>query len=290
MNGNPLEKQLTRRKTREERLEGLVNGKVMRNSRGQYLLIQRPLSDIEQTPVVEYLHKSLPHVKVGQAIEEFPLVHLQRRARERMLFWDIETCGADYFSQVISIAGLSLHLGAGKQPSVKLFEFFARNPSEEPGIIKAFLETVSQYDHVFTYNGQTFDFNRLTRRALANRIPLDPKYSPHLKYVLPSPTKHTDLYPIVRDLLGKNRIIDGKAKTAEIAVWNYRRTDDIGGAQIGRAYKEYLGMEDSPTTRSEKEVRLDVARIIEHNLLDVIACGAIFAKLCLDGNLSRPKT
>ena len=50
--------------TREERLEGLVHGKVMRNHRGQYLLIQRALSDIEPTPGVECVRKGLSLIHI----------------------------------------------------------------------------------------------------------------------------------------------------------------------------------------------------------------------------------
>jgi len=274
---------------REKRLELLVGGRVLNNPRGSYLLIQRDLSAIEQTPVVEYVMSKVPHLKLGQAAKEFPTMHLQRKVKEKMLFWDIETCGSTTSAPIISIAGLSLILQDGKPPSANVFDLFARNPDEERGLIQAFLDLVPKYDHFFTYNGQTFDFNRLTWRALANRIPLDGHYHPHLKEVMPTPEKHTDLYHIVRQRLGKDKIIDGRAKTAEVVVFNYRRTDDIGGAQIGNAYREYLGMESDTTTKDKREIGLNAARIIEHNLMDVVACGAIFTKLCIDGNLSQPK-
>ncbi|MBR2559308.1 MAG: ribonuclease H-like domain-containing protein, partial [Firmicutes bacterium] len=75
--------------------------------------------------------------------------------------FDIETTGLSPVYSIIMLAGFVTVRG-GK---AVLKQFFARNPSEEPEVIKAALAEIASLDFLVTFNGKMFDLPFLSKRA-----------------------------------------------------------------------------------------------------------------------------
>jgi len=121
-----------------------------------------------------------------------------------------------------------------------------------------------------TFNGRIFDVPLLESRFRLNhqRFPLSD--APHLDL----------LYPARR--LWKARLESCRLQSLEGPVLGFQRVGDIRGEEIPRIYFDYLRSRDGR----------GIARILEHNRLDIISLAALTAQACAwvrDGLAEDPR-
>ena len=149
----------------------------------------------------------------------------------KIAFFDIETTGLspDYAKTILG--GLLRPASSGAE----VFQYFASDLHEEPQLLAAYLQALSQADLLISFNGNRFDLPFLNRRAQAeNLAPLPPFYT------------SLDLYRCCRFYSSLPQILPNlKQKTVErflgIAP---ERTDEISGAESITLYREYQKTKD----------------------------------------------
>jgi uncharacterized protein YprB with RNaseH-like and TPR domain len=184
--------------------------------------------------MAEEIHKHRESLMAKNIARRFPdLADLPKR---KMLFFDIETSGLGFASQIVSLALAHVH----HESDIHLQCLFARNPFEEKTVLQYFLDLLPNYEAFFSYNGKAFDAPRINVRAINNG--LYERNRKKLKELLNGNLeveKHHDLYHIIQQ---GSRIIlpDARLKTLEKIVFHYRRQNDIESEDIPKAYYEYV--------------------------------------------------
>src|SRR5690606_2166830 len=107
-------------------------------------------------------------------------------------------------------------------------QLFVRNPGEEYAMLAYFAELASEYTHIVTYNGRSFDWPILQNRFVLNRIPFDG-----------SELEQLDLLYISRNLW-KHSLESCRLSKVEEERLGIRRVDDVSGALAPMIYFQYL--------------------------------------------------
>lgn len=210
--------------SKTDRLEGKV-----RRCRGEsFYLIEKPLSELDTGPIDSYIEKHRESLLLRNLRRKFP--ELEHIPKERMLFFDIETCGFDPNNPIIAIAMAHMH----HQYEIMLQCLFARNYSEEKAVIQYFLDSLPNYHAFFTYNGNAFDILRIQARAIQNGL-----FNGKRKLDSMFNGEHYDLY-----LLGKEKsrifLPDAKLQTVERLLFGFNRDSDVECDKIPELYFEYV--------------------------------------------------
>jgi uncharacterized protein YprB with RNaseH-like and TPR domain len=201
-----------------------VGGRIERIENSEIVVIEKRLDEMPESLIRDYIENNQRALS-GESIERrFPeLAHLPK---PQMLFFDTENCGLSYEDPIFLIG--TAHFVNG---SVGLKLLFARDYGEEQAILSYFLRMLPNYHGFFTFNGKTFDIPRLERRARLNGIPIQNSIG-HMMNGM-----HEDIYQI----LFKKKILTGNSlQSAERKLFGFRRTDDVSGEAIPRAYLEYV--------------------------------------------------
>ncbi len=207
--------------------KALNGGTIRRIEGGEFYLVEKPFSTIGPKSIQEYIKIALPelqrlreekiHDKVGLPI-----------SKKGMLFWDLETSGLGN-DPIVSIAS------AHETQNGKLIAqcCFARNYSEERSIIAYFLRIQKHYEHLFTYNGSSFDLPRLDARIIQSGLYNGQRLKENLN------GRHEDLY---RKGISMGMINPRDASLAKLekTLFGFAREDDIPSAEIPLAYYEYV--------------------------------------------------
>lgn len=131
-----------------------------------------------------------------------------------------------------------------------------RRLGEEAPMLHALAEQLREASCVVSFNGKSFDWPLLRTRFVMNRVKAPP-VPPHL-----------DLLHCARRVW-KGRMERVRLVDIEREVLGFQRVDDVAGSEIPALYMAYLrGGDVAP-----------IARIIEHNRLDLIALAALLAEL-----------
>lgn len=228
-------------------LEKHIAGEEKKYGGGTFYLVERTLEELGRDSVYDYIRANRDTLLMKSIRRRFPeLAHIPRN---RMLFLDIENCGLEIDSPIISIALAHMNSTSG----IKLECLFARDYSEEKAILKYFLDIVPNYEAFFTYNGKSFDAPRLRERAIHNGL-----YDPSIKNLCgligsngdkgktsqesDSGNNHHDFFHLCRQAARIN-LADAKLKTIEKTLpelGHFRRQDDIASADIPKVYFEYV--------------------------------------------------
>ena len=249
---------------------------------------------------MDYIVNNLSSARSGKINRVFPGANL--KVHPTMMFLDIETTGLSPYDMVntVSIARLNGDL--------KVNTYFTIDPESEEAVISKVLdEILSPSTSLFTYNGKSFDISRLNERAVAwgaidkairkdGQSLLLPNYASPARMALQlqknagsSPTdhqnylefllngRHQDLMDLFGDFFKrqvKEKPRDGQLQTLEkiIPEFGVHRKNEILGREIPGTYRRFIYEGDN-----EK----DVARIIEHNVLDTITLTALLTYLCV---------
>lgn len=131
-----------------------------------------------------------------------------------------------------------------------------RRLGEEVPMLHALAEQLREASCVVSFNGKSFDWPLLRTRFVMNRVKAPP-IPPHLDLL------HC-ARRVFRQRLERVRLVD-----IEREVLGFTRVDDVAGAEIPELYMSYLRGGDAAP----------IARIIDHNRLDLIALAALLAEL-----------
>jgi uncharacterized protein YprB with RNaseH-like and TPR domain len=168
-----------------------------------------------------------------------------------ILFLDIETAGLSANTYAF-LCGL-MYLRDG---DFHVEQVFARDYTEEEGMLRHVRETLSRFDTVVTYNGASFDLPFIRTRMAVHRIP-DVK-----------PVGSVDLLHssrrVFREILPNCRLV-----TVERHLRGVDRVDDIPSRFIPRAYHEYVRTKDARIMRN----------VVYHNRMDLFTMAVILNHL-----------
>ncbi|MBN2804737.1 MAG: ribonuclease H-like domain-containing protein [Deltaproteobacteria bacterium] len=169
---------------------------------------------------------------------------------QKALFIDTETTGLSSGSGTLPFL---IGLGWFEDNSFIVEHLFCRNPGEEPAQLELLAEHMKKAEYLVSFNGKSFDIPLINTRFIINRIE-NPGYN------LP----HLDLLHVSRRIFGK-RLNDRSLQNLERVVLGFTRHGDIPGSEIPGVYKNYLrGLDNG-----------EVAKILEHNALDIVALAAL---------------
>ena len=172
-------------------------------------------------------------------------------APERVLFLDIETAGLSANTYAFLVGLMYFH-----RDQFHVEQVFARDYTEEEGMLRHVRETLGRFDTVVTYNGASFDLPFIRTRMSVHRIPdLDPVGSVDLLH---------SSRRVFREMLPNCRLV-----TVERHLRGVDRVDDIPSRFIPRAYHEYVRTKDARIMRN----------VVYHNRMDLFTMAVILNHL-----------
>lgn len=187
-----------------------------------------------------------------RALSALPLEDARPVAPEDACFLDVETTGLG--TALVFLIGTLVW----REGRLVCRQFLARSYAEEAGILAAFAEQARHAQLLVTFNGKTFDVPSLRARAAAARV------------VLPEPPLHLDLLPEARRRFACS-LPDCRLQTLERLVCHRHRRGDIAGADIGRAYHDFVRTGDAR----------ELALVVQHNRRDLLTLAELLARLVL---------
>ena len=243
------------------RLEAIVQGQPTQTPVGTFFLIERRLRDLVAES--ENLHATFSYVfdKGGGAAKEDVHQDLHGVAdcdSRKMVFLDLETAGLTGAS--LFLAGLMQYDGR----DLIVRQAFARDYSEEPGLLHFVQEALEDCEAVVTFNGKTFDLPYLRDRALWNAMDWAPSF------------EHVDLLHEARRRW-KQILPNCRLQTLERRIGKRIRLGDIPGAEIGGVYHEFVKSQDARRIKD----------ILHHNLMDLLALVEILVFMFRGEELTR---
>jgi len=158
-------------------------------------------------------------------------------------FIDIETCGTS--ENTIILIGILIF----EDERPRLIQAFARNYSEEFGILEYICKILEGRKIFITYNGKHFDIPIIKLRSLLYY--LEP----------PEPNIHIDLLPIARSRIPKGRLPNRRLITLEYYLLGFEREGDIPNRLIPSIYHNFVRTGDAS----------GIAKVIQHNAWDVLS-------------------
>ncbi|MCX7981593.1 MAG: ribonuclease H-like domain-containing protein [Syntrophales bacterium] len=170
------------------------------------------------------------------------------------IFLDTETTGL-----VGGTGTLPFLIGLGwfEKNGFSLYQIFLRDYDEERAALHYIMEFLREKKFLITFNGKAFDVNLLNTRFILNRLPPLLENMPHADL----------LYPARR--IFKHRLNDRSLSTLEQVVLGLTREGDVPGYEIPHLYFAWL---------KRRDARI-IARVFEHNRLDVLSLVTLAAKL-----------
>lgn len=171
---------------------------------------------------------------------------------ERVLFLDIETAGLSAGTYLFLVGMMFLD---GDEFVVD--QAFARDYSEEAGVLEYVRETARRFDAIVTYNGASFDLPFIRTRMAIHRIPdLERFGSVDLLYTARR---------VFRDILPNRRLVTVERHLRRIDL----RHDDIPSRFIPEAYHDYVRTGDARAMRN----------VLYHNLMDIFTMAVLVNRL-----------
>jgi len=125
---------------------------------------------------------------------------------------------------------------------------FAKDYSQEPAVLQAFMDRFDAASLLVTFNGKSFDMNLIRERAAFHAVELPPR-----------PAAHLDLLHESRRRW-KSDVPNCRLQTLERLLCGRRRVGDIPGSEIPEAYHRFVATGDAR----------QVVEIMHHNLLDLL--------------------
>jgi uncharacterized protein YprB with RNaseH-like and TPR domain len=242
-------------------LEDIVGGESVRNHLGEFLLVSSSCS-------LDTFHGDVSFSRLASARPGNLTILSGDEAEggglEGAVFLDTETTGLQGGS---GTAAFLTGLGFVEGDRFHVVQYFMRDYHEEAPLFERLASDLLRFRKVVTYNGKAFDLPLLESRFRMNRrsFPL-------------SEAAHVDLLHPARRLW-KARLQSCRLQSLEGPVLGFMRREDIPGEEIPGVYFDYLRSRDGR----------GVARILEHNRLDILSLAALAARACewVDGDLAE---
>lgn len=143
---------------------------------------------------------------------------------ESSLFFDIETTGFSPSHTTLYLIGCARRM----ENTLHIDQFFADDPKEESDILLAFLELISSYSVIISFNGIGFDLPYL--KAKCEQYQIEDSFS-HFEYL--------DIFKIISKYKFLLQLPNYKQKTVEHFL-GIRREDTFDGGQLIPIYKDYV--------------------------------------------------
>lgn len=237
-----------------KRIEELVQGRVEETPYGQCFV-----REIEYSP--EYCHGE---VSLSSLLKVTPESCCKLTGEERFSEWshskavfvDTETTGlSGGTGTFIFMIGLGYFQGE----RFRLWQFFARDYSEEMAILYLVDRLTQPFQFLVTFNGKQFDLPLLVTRYRLSRMD-----------TLLSQLSHFDLiYPSRR--IWRLRLENCRLSTLERSLLGVVRRGDIPGEEIPGVYFDYLRSQNATL----------IARVFYHNAQDILSLVGLMATICL---------
>lgn len=239
-------------------IERAVPGEARFLDDSNYYLVQFTGPDVDATSVTEATRFATltgwPEVATRTvlaprraAADAIQAVHEAPVTPGRVLFLDIETAGLSANTYLFLVGMMYAN-----QEGFHVEQVFARDYTEEKGVLRHVHETMHRFDTVVTYNGATFDIPFIRTRMAVHRIPELP------------PVGSVDLLQasrrVFRDVLPNCRLV-----TVEKHLRGAGRVDDIPSRFIPRAYHEFVRTKDARIMRN----------VAYHNRMDLFTMAVI---------------
>ncbi|WP_188430736.1 ribonuclease H-like domain-containing protein [Kroppenstedtia guangzhouensis] len=178
---------------------------------------------------------------------------VEERAVEDLLFFDTETTGLGTGAgNLIFLYGIGYY----REDSFIVEHFFLPRVEGEPALLEDFLELVSSFPVVVSYNGKAFDWNQLKTRTTVHRLPwVEEKV-------------HCDLlYPSRR--LWREQLPSCRLQEVEAARLGVKRLNDVPGQLAPTLYFDYL--------KGGDPAKMD--GVFRHNEQDVLSLVSLWIHL-----------
>jgi uncharacterized protein YprB with RNaseH-like and TPR domain len=234
-------------------LEELVQGLRMENARGEFFLLE---SDVH----LESFHGDSPLSRF-RAIAPGAVATLTGEPDlagfdlASAVFLDTETTG---LAGGTGTAAFLIGIGFVDGDRFRVRQYFMRDYHEEPALLAGLAGDLGRFRHLVTFNGRMFDVPLLETRYRLSRDRFPLADAPHLDLLLPARR------------LWKARLESCRLQSLEDALLGLRRRGDVPGDEIPRIYFEWVRRRDARA----------LARVFEHNRLDVISLAALAVLAC----------
>lgn len=169
--------------------------------------------------------------------------YMKEIQKTKFCFLDIETTGFSRKKDQIVLIGLLY----ARDRKFKLRQYFLEDPRQEKELLKSFINDLSEFDLMITYNGLSFDYPFIQSRAKKHQLPLKL-----------NEFKHVDLYKHIQKNKNILPIENYRLKTIEKLLGIHRK-DEISGGESVDLYHEY-------TQNKDERIRY---RILLHNYEDI---------------------
>jgi uncharacterized protein len=247
--------------TRQERrrgpapvpLEELVEGMRIENVRGEFFLVESSVHlEIRHGDVPLSRFHAIEPGTIGVLTAEPELESFDLR---RAVFLDTETTG---LAGGAGTAAFLIGLGWVDGERFRVRQYFMRDYHEEPALLRGLAEDLAGCERIVTFNGGLFDVPLLETRYALNRE----------RFPLAQALHFDLLHPARR--LWKARLESCRLQSLERALLGVTRRGDVPGEEIPRIYFDFVRRRDGRA----------MARVLEHNLLDVLSLAALAALAC----------
>ena len=235
-------------------IEDLVSGRFHTTSHGQCFVA-------EATYPLDYFHGDLPLSSfldlppeaIAQVARDGALAGVDLR---RVCFLDTETTGLSGGTGTIPFV---VGLGFFAEESFRVYQYFLRDPGDEPAMIETLAEHLPAFEALASFNGRAFDVPILENRFILARTPPPTAGAPHLDLL--HPARRLWQYHLSSCALG----------TLEREVLGVlREQDDVPGGVIPYLYRDYLRTGDAR----------EMKRVLYHNTVDVLSLVTLATRLC----------
>lgn len=169
------------------------------------------------------------------------------------LFLDTETTG---LSGGAGTTVFMIGLGFFESDEFVVEQLFLRSFGEERALLAHFADRLERFPVLVTYVGKSFD-----RHRIASRLTLHDVAAPILT------PRHLDLYYLSRRAW-RDQLPDVRLQTVERERLGLRRSDDLPGSEAPQAFLDWV-----------RDGTGEIARVFEHNRLDVLTLVTLMAAL-----------
>ena len=241
------------------KLESAVDGKIIQNSLGEFVLKETLYPMNHQHGVVTF-HYDFHTETINRTAKITP----ESPSLERLLFIDTETSG---LSGGTGTFAFLVGYGRFSSEGFLLTQLMIRDPGEEPAMLLHLINQINDKDIFVSFNGKSFDIPLLQNRLVLNRLPVKLREFQHI-----------DMLHISRKLW-KFSLESCSLKTIESAILKFNRnSEDVPGWMIPDIYFAFLRTGD-PSGLKE---------VVYHNAQDILSLAALFIHVSklLAGTLS----
>lgn len=247
-------KRLSKHKRRTDKLETVLPGRVIETEFGEFYLGEKNISEFysdDEKMTEEFAVLFDKELQVGIHESFYSLLSYEP---EELVFLDIETTGLS--NCPLFLVGI-MYL---KDSAFKIDMLFARDYSEEIGLIYYLKNLLTEFNVLVTFNGKAFDIPFIEKRISLYRLPETNFDHFHFDVLLHSRRKWRRKTP------------NCQLQTLEKYICGRRRQGDIPSAMIPSIYRKFVKTGNTSLLK----------KVFYHNALDLITTSELMIYLLKD--------